>query len=491
MKLNFFQFAKRAFFWVPMLLALIDLLFFIVVPVLIAIALNEGAVNTLQKFLGITSKLLSVTIPQLTLVLVGILAFARVLSVKFVGEIFAKSLSRTYVFVSRTFAEEFFQAISKVQLVDVARYRKLMNAETNNLFFGVLVSVSFAFAEAFVLLVAIVLLIVLLGLDALLIFFPVAAFMLLASQVMKAQAARIGQARSRSEQKRLEAVEIQIRSGYSIRINGGAGEFQQKFSKVTYALANALSRQLALPFFTKSVVDAILIVIMTALLIFYVDVLSSLDVAVLVGVGLRCVPALSRFAAYVETARINKVGAMDALSAESDLRGSETLERQNPKIDKFLVDISSPGLVIIKGPSGTGKTTAVKKWVSAGPEKTYAYFDQGGFAPDSRVDDVASLLDVSGAVDYNEIQFLKGRSDIRLGDLSGGQARFVQLFSLLAKEVDCFVLDEPSVGLDNDLRKSLESMLLQKSQAALVVVISHDDDFISMLTGFGGKLFEV
>jgi len=203
------------------------------------------------------------------------------------------------------------------------------------------------------------------------------------------------------------------------------------------------------------------------------------------------VPALSRITAYIETVRINKVGAMDALSAATDLSNSRSSEYENGEVMMFLSDLSSPGLLIIKGPSGTGKTSAIKKWILEAKANSYAYFDQGGFSPNSNLEELLELLGATDVVNFNQVSFLKDRVNTKLVDLSGGQARFVQLYVLLSKQVDRVVLDEPSVGLDASLRTKLETLILDKSKSSLVVVISHDAEFISSLCKSGGRLFEV
>lgn len=474
-----------------MLLAFTDLLFFVAVPMLIAFSLEESVDSGWQVKLSAFGDMLSLTREELTIFLVILLSIARTLVVKNLAKIFSSSLSSSYSEVSNTFVESFFSSVSDVKILDIGRFRKVMNAETNNLFFGVLVSSSFALAEILIVFVAILVLLAILGGAVLYVFLPVAAFLLGVMLLMRKHSRLIGQQRAKSEQRRLESVELLINSGYSIAVNGGTGAFNHDFNLVTRSFTGSLSKQLVMPFYTKSFVDGVLMVVLTSLLILYSGSVGTLDLAILLGIGLRCVPALSRISAYVETVRINLVGANDALTLTKDLRRSDVSVYENDSVMEFLKSITSAGLFIIKGPSGTGKTSAIKKWILSSENSRLAYFDQGGFSQNTDLQDLLDLIGAVDCADFCDIDFIRDRAHVKLSSLSGGQARYVQLFALLAKEVDCVVLDEPSVGLDAGLRANLEALIVDKSRSVPTVVISHDNEFISSLRGSGGQLFEV
>ncbi|HEU5000406.1 MAG TPA: ABC-F family ATP-binding cassette domain-containing protein [Lapillicoccus sp.] len=68
--------------------------------------------------------------------------------------------------------------------------------------------------------------------------------------------------------------------------------------------------------------------------------------------------------------------------------------------------------------------------------------------------------------------FTGGRQQTRVGDLSGGERRRLQLLRLLMTEPNVLILDEPTNDLDIDTLTSLEDVL--DGWAGTLVVVSHD-----------------
>jgi ABC-type multidrug transport system ATPase subunit len=68
--------------------------------------------------------------------------------------------------------------------------------------------------------------------------------------------------------------------------------------------------------------------------------------------------------------------------------------------------------------------------------------------------------------------FTGGRQQTRVGDLSGGERRRLQLLRLLMTEPNVLLLDEPTNDLDIDTLTSLEDVL--DGWAGTLLVVSHD-----------------
>jgi ATPase subunit of ABC transporter with duplicated ATPase domains len=76
--------------------------------------------------------------------------------------------------------------------------------------------------------------------------------------------------------------------------------------------------------------------------------------------------------------------------------------------------------------------------------------------------------------------FTGGRQQTRVGDLSGGERRRLQLLRLLMSEPNVLVLDEPTNDLDIETLTSLEDIL--DGWAGTLIVISHDRYLIERTT---------
>src|SRR4029453_12089358 len=72
--------------------------------------------------------------------------------------------------------------------------------------------------------------------------------------------------------------------------------------------------------------------------------------------------------------------------------------------------------------------------------------------------------------------FGSARQWTRVGDLSGGERRRLQLLRLLMAEPNVLVLDEPTNDLDIDTLTALEDLL--DSFPGTVLVVSHDRYFV-------------
>jgi ABC-type Mn2+/Zn2+ transport system ATPase subunit len=64
---------------------------------------------------------------------------------------------------------------------------------------------------------------------------------------------------------------------------------------------------------------------------------------------------------------------------------------------------------------------------------------------------------------------------------SGGEIQKVFISRILCKNADIFLLDEPTNHLDKKSYKELAEIIIDKSRHSLILVSSHDDEFISLL----------
>jgi ATP-binding cassette subfamily F protein uup len=93
------------------------------------------------------------------------------------------------------------------------------------------------------------------------------------------------------------------------------------------------------------------------------------------------------------------------------------------------------------------------------------------------VEDVRSVTtldgkEVTASQLATRLGFTGGRQQTRVGDLSGGERRRLQLLRLLMTEPNVLILDEPTNDLDIDTLTSLEDVL--DGWAGTLVVVSHD-----------------
>jgi ATP-binding cassette subfamily F protein uup len=111
------------------------------------------------------------------------------------------------------------------------------------------------------------------------------------------------------------------------------------------------------------------------------------------------------------------------------------------------------------------------------------YYDQHGVEldPDARVEEVVagplrtpgSLADVAL---MKRFWFTGSLPRSRVGDLSGGERRRLQLLAVLARQPNVLLLDEPTNDLDLDTLRILEDFL--DDWPGTLVVVSHDRAFL-------------
>ncbi|HVC67221.1 MAG TPA: ABC-F family ATP-binding cassette domain-containing protein [Acidimicrobiales bacterium] len=147
----------------------------------------------------------------------------------------------------------------------------------------------------------------------------------------------------------------------------------------------------------------------------------------------------------------------------------------------------------VVGANGTGKSTLLDLLagrrtptagtVEVGPTVVVGYYDQHGaeLDPSARVAEVVagphrtpgSLSDVAL---MKRFWFTGNLPHTRVGDLSGGERRRLQLLAVLAGRPNVLLLDEPTNDLDLDTLRILEDFL--DDWSGTLVVVSHDRAFL-------------
>lgn len=100
----------------------------------------------------------------------------------------------------------------------------------------------------------------------------------------------------------------------------------------------------------------------------------------------------------------------------------------------------------------------------------------GGLRADYRVDG----REVTPAQLLERLGFDRGQLSARVGDLSGGQRRRLQLMLTLLAEPNVLLLDEPTNDVDTDMLTAMEDLL--DSWAGTLIVVSHDRYLLERVT---------
>lgn len=177
-----------------------------------------------------------------------------------------------------------------------------------------------------------------------------------------------------------------------------------------------------------------------------------------------------------------------------------------------LIDLNlsvSKGEVLgIMGENGSGKSTLLKNISGILKPTKGRMLVQGevGFLSqnpndylfnDTVYEELKYTLDNKDIKDYSRIE--KTLRDLRIykymdknpRDLSGGERQRVALASILVMEPDILLLDEPTRGLDRDLKDKLGEIVLQlKKKGKTVLVVTHDVEFLGKFADRVGLIFD-
>lgn len=167
-------------------------------------------------------------------------------------------------------------------------------------------------------------------------------------------------------------------------------------------------------------------------------------------------------------------------------------------LDKFYYNFSRYEKMGIIGGNGTGKSTFVKMLLGlerpdegrfvVGETVRFGYYSQEGMAFDDRmkvidaVRRIAETIDLGGGRQLTAMQFLThflfppSRQQDYIAKLSGGERRRLYLCTVLMKNPNFLILDEPTNDLDIPTLQVLETYL--QDFRGCVIVVSHDRYFM-------------
>lgn len=199
--------------------------------------------------------------------------------------------------------------------------------------------------------------------------------------------------------------------------------------------------------------------------------------------------------AKLATARLGK-DVIDLLDVSVSFGGRQVLR----DIEWRIAPGERTGIV---GANGAGKSTLLgliagtispdSGRVKRGKTVQLAVLDQQGdvlaSVADERIADVLGRLrggyeiegrEVTPAQLLERLGFARGQLSARVGELSGGQRRRLQLMLTLLSEPNVLLLDEPTNDVDTDMLTATEDLL--DSWAGTLIVVSHDRYLLERVT---------
>jgi len=156
-----------------------------------------------------------------------------------------------------------------------------------------------------------------------------------------------------------------------------------------------------------------------------------------------------------------------------------TPEQEKQPVLKYVQEAVEKGTVREKAKAGAPKLI-VEEAGSMGRRKMLAG-KEGSISitmSDGNSDKVSAVSEKEAMQLLSRFQFPSKRWYDRVGQLSGGEKRRLQLLQILAKKPNVLLLDEPSNDLDLQTLTALEEYILEVFEGCLVIV-SHDNYFVN------------
>lgn len=168
-------------------------------------------------------------------------------------------------------------------------------------------------------------------------------------------------------------------------------------------------------------------------------------------------------------------------------------------LSRVSMTLESGRIYCLMGPSGTGKTTLFRlilglerpdsgSVTGLDGRRLSAVFQEDRLCEDfSPVDNVALAADrrlTRQQIRAELIRLLPEESlDRPVSTFSGGMKRRVAIIRALLAPWDLLLMDEPFTGLDEDTRRLVISYVLEKADGRLVLVSTHQEEDVALLSG--------
>ncbi len=206
----------------------------------------------------------------------------------------------------------------------------------------------------------------------------------------------------------------------------------------------------------------------------------------------------------VELTRLATVRLGKTVLELEDVSVSVGQHRERPLLDRLTWQLGPGDRVGIVGVNGSGKTSLLNVLAGSAPPGLHAdgtiirgktvrlaYLSQelAEIDPDQRVREAVEEIRLRIRVGDRELSagqllerlgFSAERQRTRVGDLSGGERRRVQMLRLLMDEPNVLLLDEPTNDLDIETLTEFEDLL--DGWPGTLVVVSHDRYFLERVT---------